>query len=86
MVAIHRNTGNPNAAKLFVDYLISEEGQKLFADGGNLPASKDVPPKPEIKEALKAVKLLNGTLQPTVVTELEKREEEWKSRIQKIFQ
>ena len=86
MVAIHKNTDHPNAAKLFVNYLISEEGQKIFADGGNLPASKVVPPKPEIKEALKGVKLLNGTLQPTLVKELDEREGEWKARIQKIFQ
>jgi ABC-type Fe3+ transport system substrate-binding protein len=86
MVAIHKNAEHPNAAKLFVNYLISEEGQKIFADGGNLPATKDVPPKPEIKEALKGVKLLNGTLQPTLVKELEEREGEWKARVQKIFQ
>ncbi|HEX2230453.1 MAG TPA: extracellular solute-binding protein, partial [Candidatus Binatia bacterium] len=86
MVAIHKNAGSPNAAKLFVDYLISEEGQKIFADGGNLPANKDVPPKPEIKDALKGVKLSNGTLQPTLVKELDEREAEWKARIQKIFQ
>jgi iron(III) transport system substrate-binding protein len=86
MAAIHKNAGHPNASKLFVNFLVSEEGQKLFADGGNLPANKDVPPKPEIKEALRGVKLFNGTLQPTLVTELEERGEEWKARIQKIFQ
>lgn len=86
MAAIHKNAPHPNAAKLFVDFLVSEEGQKLFADGGNLPANKDVPAKPEIKEALKGIKLFNGNLQPTLVTELEEREDEWKARIQKIFQ
>ncbi|MBI2999873.1 MAG: extracellular solute-binding protein [Deltaproteobacteria bacterium] len=86
MAAIHKNASHPNAAKLFVDFLISEEGQKLFADGGNLPANRDVPPKPEIKEALKGIKLLNGNLQPTLITELDERGDEWKARIQKIFQ
>lgn len=86
MVAIHKNTSRPNAAKLFVDFLVSEQGQILFADGGNLPASSAVPPKAEIKEALKGIKLLNGNLQPTLVRELEEREAEWKSRIQKVFQ
>lgn len=86
MAAIHKNAAHPNAAKLFVDFLVSEEGQKLLADGGNLPANKDVPAKPEIKEALKGIKLFNGNLQPTLVTELEEREDEWKARIQKIFQ
>jgi ABC-type Fe3+ transport system substrate-binding protein len=86
MVAIHNKATHPNAAKLFVNFLVSEEGQKIFADGGNLPANKEVPPKPEIKEALKGVKLLNGTLQPTLVRELDEREAEWKSRLQKVFQ
>lgn len=86
MVAIHNKASHPNAAKLFVNFLISEEGQKIFADGGNLPASKEIGPKPEIKEALKGVKLLNGTLQSTLVRELDEKEAEWKSRIQKIFQ
>ena len=86
MVAIHNKASHPNAAKLFVNFLVSEEGQKIFADGGNLPANKEVPPKPEIKEALKGVKLLNGTLQPTLVRELDEREADWKTRLQKIFQ
>ncbi|MBI2357784.1 MAG: ABC transporter substrate-binding protein [Deltaproteobacteria bacterium] len=33
MVAIHKNTPRPNAAKLFVNYLVSEEGQRIFAAG-----------------------------------------------------
>jgi ABC-type Fe3+ transport system substrate-binding protein len=86
MVAIHKNTGHPNAAKLFVNFLVSEEGQKIFAAGGNLPASKAVAAKPELKEALQGIKLFNGNLQPTLVKELDEREEEWKARIQKIFQ
>ena len=86
MAAIHKNAAHPNAAKLFVNYLIGEEGQKIFADDGSQPANKDVPAKPEIKEALKGIKLFNGELQPTLVRELEERGDEWKSRIQKIFQ
>jgi len=86
MVAIHKNTPRPNGAKLFVNYLVSEEGQRIFADGGNLPASKSVPAKAEIKDALQGIKLFNGNLQPTLVKELDEREEEWKSRLQKIFQ
>ncbi len=85
MVAIHKNTSHPNAAKLFVDFLISEEGQRLFAENGNLPANKDVTPKPEIREALKGIKLLNGNLQSLLVSEQEQRGEEWRAKIQKIY-
>lgn len=86
MAAIHKNASHPNAARLFVNFLISEEGQNIFADQGSQPANKDVPAKPEIRQALKGIKLFNGELQPTLVRELEERGEQWKSRIQKIFQ
>ena len=34
-----------NAGKLLVDYLISEDGQKLFRDTDYMPADPKVPPK-----------------------------------------
>lgn len=37
-VAILANTQNPDAAKAFVDFLISQEGQQVAADMGYLPA------------------------------------------------
>ena len=43
-VAILANTQNPDAAKAFVDFLISEEGQKVAADMGYLPAHPAVAP------------------------------------------
>lgn len=84
--AIHKNAPHPNAAKLFVNFLVSDEGQRLFADGGNIPANKDVPPKPEINKALEGVKLLNGDLQTILVRETTEKDAEWKARIQKIYQ
>ena len=36
---------HPNAARLFVDYLDSEDGQKLFRDADYLPVDPAVPPK-----------------------------------------
>ena len=36
---------HPNAARLFVDYLASAEGQKLFRDADYLPVDPAVPPK-----------------------------------------
>ncbi len=35
---------HPNAAKLFVDFLISDDGQKLFRDRGYIPVAPAIPP------------------------------------------
>ncbi len=45
LVGVTKDAPHPNAARLFVDFLISEEGQKLFADLDFLPAMPGVPPK-----------------------------------------
>lgn len=86
MAAIHKNAPHPNAAKLFMNFLISEEGQKLLADGGNIPASTAVAPQPELKQALAGIKLFDGKLQTTLVTEDVEKGEEWRKRIQAIYQ
>jgi len=43
-VAILANTANPDAAKAFVDFIISQPGQQLAADMGYLPAHPGVTP------------------------------------------
>ncbi len=43
-VAILANTTNPDTAKAFVDFLISESGQQVAADMGYLPAHPAVTP------------------------------------------
>jgi iron(III) transport system substrate-binding protein len=43
-VAILANTQNPDAARAFVDFIISEPGQQLAADMGYLPAHPAVTP------------------------------------------
>lgn len=43
-VAILANSQNPDAAKAFVDFIISEPGQQLAADMGYLPAHPAVAP------------------------------------------
>lgn len=54
-VAVLANTKNPDAAKAFVSFLISEEGQKLAASQGYMPAHPAVaapagfPPLADIK-------------------------------------
>ena len=56
-VAILSTARNPAAAKAFVDFLISAEGQQLAADMGYLPAHPGVTP-PEGFPALGDIKLL----------------------------
>ena len=56
-VAILSTAANPDAAKAFVDFLISEEGQKLAAKQGYLPAHPAVAP-PEGFPARDSIKLL----------------------------
>lgn len=84
MAAIHNKAPHPNAAKLFVNFLVSEEGQKYFVNGGMIPARKDMPARAELKQALEGIKL-NSNLQNVLLKELAEREAEWKARVQKIF-
>lgn len=56
-VAILSTAQNPTAAKAFVDFLISPEGQQLAADMGYLPAHPDITP-PEGFPPLSEIKLL----------------------------
>lgn len=43
-ISVTKATARPNAAKLFVDFVTSEEGQKLMASAGELPVHPDVKP------------------------------------------
>jgi iron(III) transport system substrate-binding protein len=45
-VAILKTAKNPEAAKAFVDFILSKPGQELAAAQGFLPARGDVPPPP----------------------------------------
>ena len=40
-----RNSPHPNAGKLLLEYLVSEEGQRVFRDANYIPANPAVPPK-----------------------------------------
>ncbi len=45
VMSILKNAPAPNAGKLLIDYIVSEEGQKIFADAGELPIHPAVKPK-----------------------------------------
>jgi len=49
-IGLVKNAPHPNAAKLLIDFLVSEEGQRTFAAVDYLPAMPSVPAKtPELK-------------------------------------
>ncbi|MGE5538489.1 MAG: ABC transporter substrate-binding protein [Gemmatimonas sp.] len=43
VASIAKDAPHPNAAKLFLDFITSKEGQVLVGQGGSLPAHPDVP-------------------------------------------
>lgn len=48
-VSVLKDAPHPNAAKLFVDFMMSEEGQAIFRDNDYLPTHPLVPPRmPEL--------------------------------------
>jgi ABC-type Fe3+ transport system substrate-binding protein len=50
LVSIVKDSPHPSAARLFVEFMLSDEGQKIMADNDYLPASPSVPAKvPENK-------------------------------------
>jgi iron(III) transport system substrate-binding protein len=77
--AILRGTKNPQAARAFVDFLLSKEGQELAVSQGYFPARKDVKPPPGFPDV--------ATLRILAVDvgELEKRDELNKKRFAELF-
>jgi ABC-type Fe3+ transport system substrate-binding protein len=45
IAGISRNAPHPNAARLFLDFIISRAGQKVFRDADYIPMRPDVPAK-----------------------------------------
>jgi iron(III) transport system substrate-binding protein len=45
VAGVTRSAPHPNAAKLLVDFFVSDEGQKLFRDADYIPVAPDVPPR-----------------------------------------
>lgn len=57
-VSVMKNAPHPNAAKLFVDFMMSEQGQAIFRDNNYLPANPQV--KPRVPELIPDGKLFRG--------------------------
>ena len=45
VLAVTKDAPHPNAAKLLVEFLVSDEGQKLYRDADYMPVDPNVPPR-----------------------------------------
>lgn len=45
VASVTKSAPHPNAARLFVEFLVSNEGQQLFRDNDYIPVDPDVPPR-----------------------------------------
>jgi iron(III) transport system substrate-binding protein len=77
--AILRNTKNADAARAFVDFVLSKEGQELAVSQGYFPARKDVKPPPGFPDVA-SLKIL-----PVDIGALEKQDEQNKKRFAELF-
>ena len=77
--AILSTTKNPQAAKAFVDFLLSREGQELAVTQGYFPARKDVKPPPGFPD-VGALKIL-----PVDLGALLQHDEQNKKRFADLF-
>ena len=54
-LALANNAPHPNAAKLFIDYVLSEKGQKAIASMGRTPARPGVQPTYKLPKGLELI-------------------------------
>ena len=78
--AVVKGGANPNAAKLFAEFMISDEVQKLFPADGGFAARADIP-APEGSPPLSSLKIL-----PVDYDYIEKETPRIKRRFNEIFQ
>jgi len=45
VAGVSKEAPHPNAGKLLVDFLVSDEAQKIFREAGYIPVAPDVPPR-----------------------------------------
>jgi len=79
-VAIVKNARNPNAAKLFAQFMLSETAQKIIAENAIHSSRLDVAP-PQGQPSLKDVKVF-----PIDIDYIEKNAKTLKTRFSEIFQ
>ena len=75
-----KNGRNPNAAKLFMQFIVSPVAQKMIADHAIHSSRVDIP-APKGQPGLKEVKFI-----PVDVAQIEARSREVKAQFNQIFQ
>ena len=81
LMGVTRDAPHPNAARLFVEYVLSDEGQTVLAVNDYLPASPDVPPR------LPALRPDRGGFRVNYISPAAARDElpKWISIYQELF-
>ncbi len=85
MLAIHGKAPHPNAAKLFMDYAISAEGQKHFIAEGLIPADSSMKPRGSLIKELEGVKFF-AKAPEIIANEVSNNKDAWTKRIQALYQ
>ena len=81
LISITGNAPHPNAAWLMVEFMLSEEGQKVVADNDYIPSHPDVPARvPELKPAAGGCTV--NVLGPDLVRD---NTEQWTAAYKEIF-
>jgi iron(III) transport system substrate-binding protein len=80
-VQLLKNAPHPNAAKLFLEFLLSDEGQQVVADAGYIPAS------PRVKAKDPTLKPDEGKFAVTVISSevFAKNKDKWVGIYRKLF-
>lgn len=78
--AVVKGSPNPNAAKLFAEFMLGDTAQKLFPEAGGYAARIDMPP-PADSPAVKDIKVL-----PVDYDYTEKQSAQIKRRFNEVFQ
>jgi ABC-type Fe3+ transport system substrate-binding protein len=80
-MSLLKNAPHPNAARLFLEFSLSEEGQSVYAAAGYLPAHPNVPAK------AKGLKPDDGQYKDFVLSALaySEHDKEWQAIYKKLF-
>lgn len=82
LMGVLKDAPHPNAARLFVEYVMSDEGQKVLADNDYLPASPTVAPR------IAGLRPDAGEFKVNYISPLMARDElpKWTAIYQELFQ
>jgi iron(III) transport system substrate-binding protein len=80
-MSLIKNAPHPNAAKLFMEFTMSDEGQTIFADAGYLPAS------PSIATKAKGLRPDDGNYPATIISAASyaEHEKDWMGIYKSLF-